>query len=79
MKIPRDVPGVRLAEHLCRHWQYVRVHQTGSHIILETAEPSPQRIAVPAHDHLRIGTFNSILRSVSSHKGVTREAIMERL
>lgn len=29
-------------------WQYVRVHQLGSHIILETPEPSHHRIAVPA-------------------------------
>jgi predicted RNA binding protein YcfA (HicA-like mRNA interferase family) len=69
----------QLTETLCRRWQYSRVHQSGSHIILETGEPSLQRIAVPDHDVLRIGTFNSILRAVSNHKGVTREAIVATL
>jgi hypothetical protein len=71
MKLPRDVSGERLAVALCRRWQ-----QSGSHIILETEEPSPQRVAVPNHGFLRVGTFNSILRAVASHKGVTREAIV---
>ena len=79
MKIPRDVSGDRFADALCRHWRYSRVHQTGSHIILETAAPSQQRLSIPAHHPLRIGTFNSILRAVSSHKNVTREAILSTL
>ena len=33
MKLPRDVSGARLADLLCRKWQYARVHQVGSHII----------------------------------------------
>ena len=55
------------------------VHQTGSHIIIETEEPSHQRIAVPNHTGLRIGTLNSILRAVSNHKGVTRDEIVVTL
>jgi hypothetical protein len=79
MKLPRDVPGERLAATLCRQWEYRRVHKSGSHIILETEAPSHQRIAVPDHDFLRVGTFNAILRSVADHKGVTREAIVATL
>ena len=79
MKLPRDASGERLVETLCRHWQYTRVHQSGSHIIPETEVPSHQRIAVPNHNTLRIGTLNSILRAVSNHKGVTREAIIATL
>jgi predicted RNA binding protein YcfA (HicA-like mRNA interferase family) len=79
MKIPRDVSGDRPAEILYRRWQYSRVHQTGSHIVLETEEPSHHRIAIPAHKAIRIGTFNSILRTVSNHKGVSRETILETL
>lgn len=41
MKLPRDIAGRLLAETLCRHWRYHKVHQTGSHIILETEDPSP--------------------------------------
>lgn len=79
MKLPRDIAGKPLAEALCRHWLYRKVHQSGSHIILETEYPAHQRIAVPDHDVLRVGTLNSILRAVSVHKGVSREAILETL
>ncbi len=44
MKLPRDVSGAHLAEILCRRWQYAKVHQAGSAIILETFEPTHQRI-----------------------------------
>jgi len=74
MKIPRDVSGRHIADILCRQWQYAQVHQVGSHIILETSEPAHQRISIPDHDPLRLGTFSSILRVVAQHKGVTRDA-----
>jgi predicted RNA binding protein YcfA (HicA-like mRNA interferase family) len=79
MKIPRDVSGARLAHLLCRKWQYERVHQVGSHIILETAQPTHHRIAIPDHHHLRLGTFSSILRAVAQHKGVQRDEIIAEL
>jgi hypothetical protein len=79
MKIPRDVSGTHLADVLCRRWQYVKVHQAGSHIILETSEPAHQRISVPAHHPLRLGTFSSILRTVAEHKGVSRDEVIETL
>jgi predicted RNA binding protein YcfA (HicA-like mRNA interferase family) len=79
MKIPRDVSGIRLADHLCRKWQYGKVHQVGSHIILETSQPAHHRIAIPDHPALRLGTFNSILRAVAQHKGVQRDAIIADL
>jgi predicted RNA binding protein YcfA (HicA-like mRNA interferase family) len=79
MKIPRDVSGAHLANILCRQWHYMRVHQVGSHIILETSEPTHQRIAIPDHHPLRLGTFNSILRIVAQHKGVPRDAIIASL
>ncbi len=76
MKIPRDVSGAHLADVLCRKWQYTRVHQVGSHIILETSDPAHQRIAIPDHHPLRLGTLLSILRAVAQHKGVSRDAII---
>jgi hypothetical protein len=79
MKIPRDLSGARLADVLCRRWQYRRAHQVGSHIILETGEPSHQRIAIPDHRALRVGTLTSILRTVAQHKGISREAIIADL
>jgi predicted RNA binding protein YcfA (HicA-like mRNA interferase family) len=79
MKIPRDVSGTHLANVRCRRWQYAKVHQVGSHIILETSEPTHQRIAIPEHDPVRLGTLISILRAVARHKGVTRDAIIASL
>jgi predicted RNA binding protein YcfA (HicA-like mRNA interferase family) len=79
MKIPRDLSGHELAAALCRHWGYETVNQVGSHIVLETREPDPHRVAVPAHRALRVGTLNGILRSVANHKGVDRQAILDTL
>ena len=79
MKIPRDLKGSYLADVLCRQWDYNVVHQQGSHIILDTEIPSHQRISIPNHNPLRLGTLNSILRAVSRHKGVTKAEIINTL
>lgn len=79
MKTPRDLGGAELADCLCRRWGYREVQQQGSHIVLQTSDPSPHRIAVPAHRALRVGTLNSILRAVSRHKGVARQEIIDSL
>jgi hypothetical protein len=75
MKTPRDLGGRELADGLCRHWAYRVVGQTGSHIILQTEDPSHQRIPVPAHRALRVGTLNASVRLVANHKRVSRQAI----
>lgn len=57
-------------------WDYVQLKHEGSHIIVQTETPSRQRIPVPDHNPLRLGTLNSILRFVSRHKGVDREDLL---
>ena len=79
MKIPRDLSGADLVRVLCRDWGYAVVHQVGSHIVLETSDPSHQRIAVPAHKALRLGTLSAILRAVAKHKAVDRAEILRNL
>ena len=79
MKVPRDLSGQDLVQALSRRWGYRVVHQEGSHVVLETDAPTHQRIAIPAHKSLRVGTLNAILRSVAHHKGVERNAIIESL
>ncbi|MGH7941716.1 MAG: type II toxin-antitoxin system HicA family toxin [Limisphaerales bacterium] len=64
---------------LCRDWGYRQVHQEGSHIILQTEMPSHQRLAVPNHNPLRVGTLNAILRAVATHKGVDRQTLLDSL
>jgi predicted RNA binding protein YcfA (HicA-like mRNA interferase family) len=76
VKIPRDLSGREIVKALCKHWDYRQVHQEGSHIILQTDTPSHQRIPVPDHRALRIGTLNSILRLVAAHKNVTKQDVL---
>ena len=77
MKLPRDLSGEALVKHLSKHWEYLKIHQVGSHIILQTQQPSPHRIAVPAHTPLRVGTLNAILSAVAAHKNVPKETILK--
>jgi len=79
MKLPRNLKGRHLTDVLIREWEYVEVHQQGSHIILETKEPSHQRIPVPDHRALRVGTLSAILCAVARHKNVEREQILNTL
>jgi hypothetical protein len=79
MRVPRDISGAHLVSVLCRRWHYAKVHQVGSHIILETSEPTHQRIAIPEHDPLRLGTLISILRTIARHKGLARDEIIATL
>ena len=79
MKLPRDVAGATLADVLCRHFRYRRIHQVGSHIVLQCDEPRHHRLAIPNHDPLRLGTLNAILRAVEQAVGVARAEIVIRL
>jgi predicted RNA binding protein YcfA (HicA-like mRNA interferase family) len=79
MKIPLDLSGAQLVKVLCRDWNYRVVHQEGSHIILQTDTPAHQRLSVPNHNPLRVGTLNGIMRAVSVHKGVERQKLLDAL
>lgn len=79
MKIPRNLKGSYLVGILCKLWDYQVIHQQGSHIILETETPSHQRISIPNHNPLRVGTLNGILRAVARHKEVTKQDILDTL
>lgn len=79
MKLPRDLDGAALAKHLCRRWGYTKVHQVGSHMILQTEQPAHHRIAIPAHNPLKLGTLNAILSDVAAHKHVRKEEVLKDL
>ena len=79
MKLPRNLDGESLARHLEKLWKYERIHQVGSHIILQTEAPSHYRIAIPAHNPLRIGTLNAIVSAVAAHKGISREDVLKKI
>ncbi len=71
MKLPRNLSGHDLAATLCQRWGYLKVNQVGSHVILQTQDPTPHRVAVPIHQAMRVGALNGILRSVANHKALT--------
>jgi predicted RNA binding protein YcfA (HicA-like mRNA interferase family) len=79
VKVPRDISGAHLVKVLCRDWQYRQLHQEGSHVILQTDTPGHQRLSVPNHHPLRVGTLNAIVRAVAAHKGVDRQAVLDSL
>ena len=79
MKVPRDLSGSQLIKVLCRDWDYRQVNQEGSHVILQTETPGHQRLSVPNHNPLRVGTLNAIVRAVAAHKGVDRQAVLNAL
>ncbi|MGA2379663.1 MAG: type II toxin-antitoxin system HicA family toxin [Spirochaetia bacterium] len=79
MKLPRDLSGREVAEALVRKLDYRVVHERGSHIVLQTDAPSHQRIAIPDHKNLRLGTLNAILKAVASQKHIEKDAVIALL
>ncbi len=78
MKIPRDLSYQDLVKALAR-LEYEVSRQTGSHIRLTTQRNSEHHITIPAHDPIKIGTLNAILRDVADHAGLSREELLEEL
>ena len=78
MKVPRNLSSDTLIKLLTR-FGYVNTRQTGSHIRLTTQENGQHHITIPAHDPLKIGTLNSILRNVADHFGLTKDELLERM
>ncbi|MFA6046201.1 MAG: type II toxin-antitoxin system HicA family toxin [Phycisphaerales bacterium] len=78
MKLPRDISGHDLAKAIAI-FGYVMDHQTGSHMRLTTRVPSEHHVTIPAHDPIKIGTPNSILRDIGEHVKLDRAALLERL
>ena len=76
MKLPRDLSGAELIKLLRKHHGYRQVNQEGSHVILETNSPRHQRLAIPSHNPLRVGTLNAILRAFADLKDLEKEDIL---
>ena len=76
MKLPRDWSGLHLAKALGR-LGYEIDHQTGSHIRLTRhGIAGDQHLTIPAHDPLKVGTLNAILKVVCEHTGLKRDALL---
>lgn len=78
MKLPRDLSGKDFAKKL-KVLGYKISHQTGSHIRLTTQSNGEHHITVPAHNPLKIGALNAILRNISEHFGLSRDEILKQI
>lgn len=78
MKLPRDLSGADLVKAL-EKLGYEVTRQTGSHIRLTTTENGEHYLTVPAHNPIKIGTLNAILKDVANHFELDREVLLEQL
>jgi predicted RNA binding protein YcfA (HicA-like mRNA interferase family) len=78
VKLPRDLSGADLVKALAR-LGYEVSHQTGSHIRLTTQRNGEHHVTVPAHDPIKVGTLNAILRDVAEHADLSREELLIEL
>jgi predicted RNA binding protein YcfA (HicA-like mRNA interferase family) len=78
MKVPRNLSSERLIQ-LLTNFSYEITRQTGSHIRLTTQENGQHHVTIPAHNPLKIGTLNSILRSVAEHFSLTKDELLEKM
>ena len=75
MKLPRDLSGTELVKALDR-LEYKVSHQTGSHIRLTTQLNGEHHVTVPAHDPIKIGTLNAIIRDIASHHNFDKNELI---
>ncbi len=78
MKVPRDLSSTQLIR-LLSNFGYEITRQTGSHIRLTTQSNGQHHVTIPAHDPLKIGTLNAILRNVAEHFGLTKDEFLEQM
>lgn len=78
MRLPRDWSGADLVKRLAS-LGYSPTRQTGSHVRLTTARNGEHHVTVPAHDPLKIGTLNAILKQVGEHHTLSREELLRFL
>ncbi len=78
MKLPRDVDARQLIKALGK-LGYQTTRQTGSHIRLTCAVPTPHSLTVPNHAPAKAGTLNAILADVAAHQHLDRAALIDRL
>jgi predicted RNA binding protein YcfA (HicA-like mRNA interferase family) len=78
MKLPRDLSSDDLIKKLSE-LGYEVSRQTGSHIRLTTSENGTHQITIPAHNPVKIGTLNNILRDVALHFNLSKYELLKRL
>ncbi|MDQ7056622.1 MAG: type II toxin-antitoxin system HicA family toxin [Persephonella sp.] len=78
-KLPRNINGIQLAKSL-RKYGYKVVRQTGSHIRLtSTFKGYEHKITIPAHNPLKVGTLNAILKEISNYLEISKEELIKEI
>lgn len=77
MRLPRNLSGDDLIKKLGRVG-YHPVRQTGSHVRL-VHETAGDKLTIPRHAELRVGTAASILRKAAEQLGINRDELAARL
>jgi predicted RNA binding protein YcfA (HicA-like mRNA interferase family) len=78
-KLPRDLSGKDLAI-LLNKFGYTITRQTGSHLRLTSNHMGfEHHITIPAHDLLKIGTLNEILKDISKYLNIKRDSLLKAL
>jgi predicted RNA binding protein YcfA (HicA-like mRNA interferase family) len=75
VKIPINLGSRELIKAL-KKLGYEVSHQTGSHIRLTTQEKGEHNITIPAHNLLKIGTLNAILKDIGNHFNLSRQDLL---
>ena len=78
-KIQRNISGLKLAK-LLEQFDYKITRQKGSHIRLTSRYKNEQHnITIPAHNPIKIGTLNNILREIADYVGLSKEELTRKL
>jgi predicted RNA binding protein YcfA (HicA-like mRNA interferase family) len=78
VRLPRDISGKDLIKTLsCLDYEVTR--QTGSHMRLTSQRNGEHHVTVPAHDPIKIGTLNAILKGIGEHHGLNRAELIRML
>jgi len=78
-KIPRNISGLKLAG-LLKCYNYKITRQTGSHIrLVSDYNNDEHKITIPAHNPIKIGTLNNILKDISDYLGISKGELIAKL
>ena len=78
MKLPRDLNGGELA-HALKVMGYEVTRQTGSHLRITTQIGGEHHEVIPNHRPIKLGTLNSILKSIAAHHRMTLADLVQKL
>jgi len=78
VKTPRDVSAADLIRAL-RPLGYTVTRQVGSHIRVTTDRDGQHHETIPNHAPLKVGTVQSLLRSLAAHHHVTVAELLRLL